>query len=206
MPDREGLSYVSATPRGHNRSRRRRKRRMPKALTAYVRAVDAVNRVIGRAVMLLVFAMMGVLLYSSFTKTFFIPPLWTLEMAQFLMVAYFLLGGAYSLQLGDHVRMDLLYGAWTDRTRTWVDAFTVLFLIFYLALLFYGGLSSTVYAVEYGERSYSAWRPYMAPIKIIMCVGIFMMLLQAISSLIKDVAKLRGLDLGADLPAGEDLA
>ncbi len=177
---------------------------MPKALKTYVRVVDGVNLWIGRCVMLLVFAMMGVLLWSSISKTFFLPSLWTLEMAQFLMVAYFLLGGAYSMQLGAHVRMDLLYGAWSDRTKTWVDAFTVVFLIFYLVLLLYGAYSSTSYALEYGERSYSAWRPYMAPIKLVMSLGILLMLLQAFSTLIKDIAKLRGEDLTAPPGGGSD--
>ena len=43
------------------------------------------------------------------------------------------------------------------------------------------GISSTTYALEYGERSYTAWRPEMAPIKIAMCVGITLMPPQAIA-------------------------
>ena len=165
---------------------------MPNALKVYVRCVEAVNRRVGRAAMYLIFAMAAVLLWSSVSKTFFVPSLWTLEMAQFAMVAYYLLGGPYSLQQGQHVRMDLAYGAWTPRTRAWVDSFTVVFLLVYLILLLYGGLSSTQYALEYGERSYSSWRPYMAPIKIVACIGIFLMLLQAVAVLFRDVAKLRG--------------
>lgn len=168
---------------------------MPKAIRLYVRYVEAVNRRVGRIAMYLIFAMIGVLLYSSFMKTFFLPPLWTLEVAQFLMVAYFLLGGPYSMQLGGHVRMDLVYGAWSDRTKAIVDSITIVFLIAYLALLLYGGLSSTIYALEFGERSYSAWRPYMAPIKITMCVGILLMLLQAFAVWFRDIAKIRGVDL-----------
>ena len=168
---------------------------MPRAIKLYVRYVDAINRRVGRIVMYMIFAMMGILLYSSIMKTFFFPSLWTLETAQFLMVGYFLLGGAYSLQLGAHVRMDLLYGSWRDSTKAWVDLFTVFFLIFYLCILLYGGYSSTEYAIQYGERSYSSWRPYMAPIKIIMCIGIFLMLLQAIAEFFKDIAKLRGSEL-----------
>ena len=119
-------------------------------------------------------------------------PLWPLETAQFLMVAYFLLGGAYAMQLGDHVRMDLLYGRWQPRTRAWVDAVTILFLLFYLVVLLYGGLSSTHYAFEYDETSYSAWSPRMAPIKVRMVVGIALMLLQALAQLFKDIAAVRG--------------
>ena len=165
---------------------------MPKAIRLFVHAVEALNRVVGRFAMYLIFAILGVLLYSSISKTFFVPAAWTLESAQFLMVAYFLLGGAYSMQLDAHVRMDLFYCNWSPRTRAVVDVITIGFLIFYLVLLLYGGISSTQYALEYNETSYSAWSPKMAPIKIIMCIGIALMLLQAIATLFKDIAAARG--------------
>ena len=165
---------------------------MRKGIRAFVRVVDAFNRRVGRFAMYLIFAMLAVLLYSSISKTFFTPSIWTLESAQFLMVAYFLLGGAYSMQLDAHVRMDLAYSAWSPRTRAVVDAITVLMLIFYLVMLLVGGISSTEYAIEYRETSYSAWSPYMAPIKIVMCFGIALMLLQAIATFFKDLYAARG--------------
>ncbi|GAA0579267.1 TRAP transporter small permease subunit [Caenispirillum bisanense] len=180
---------------------------MPQFLIAYVRGINRLSRWIGLAVMYSIFLMMGILLYSSVSKAFFIPPIWSMELAQFVMVAYFLLGGAYSLRANAHVRMDLLYGTWTRRQRTLVDTVTVLCLIAYLVLLLWGGISSTSYALEYGERSYSAWRPYMAPIKIIMCIGILLTLLQAVAILITDIASLRGVEIddageqGGDAPS-----
>ena len=163
---------------------------------AYIRVVDAVNRRIGRVVMYGIFVMMGILLWSSISKTFFLPSLWTLEMAQFAMVAYYILGGPYSIQLGSNVRMDLFYGGWSPRKKAWADAITVLFLIFYLGVLLWGAYESTAYSFQYGgERSPTAWRPYLWPIKVIMCVGIFLMLLQAISELFKDILRLRNLPL-----------
>ncbi|MBO6562398.1 MAG: TRAP transporter small permease subunit [Nisaea sp.] len=168
---------------------------MPRAIRLYVAYVEKMNRFIGRFAMYLIFAMLGVLLYSSLSKAVFLPSLWTLETAQFLMVAYYLLGGGYSMQLGDHVRMDLLYTNWRPRTRSLVDSITVLFLIFYLCLLLYGGYSSTAYAIQYNEQSYSAWAPYMAPVKIVMTFGVLLMLLQAIATLFKDIAAVRGEEL-----------
>ena len=165
---------------------------MRKGIRAFVRVVDAFNLRVGRFAMYLIFAMLAVLLYSSISKTFFTPSIWTLESAQFLMVAYFLLGGAYSMQLDAHVRMDLAYSAWSPRTRAVVDAITVFMLIFYLVMLLVGGISSTEYAIEYKETSYSAWSPYMAPIKIVMCFGIALMLLQAIATFFKDLYAARG--------------
>ncbi|MGF1477094.1 MAG: TRAP transporter small permease subunit [Geminicoccaceae bacterium] len=165
---------------------------MPSWVTRFVHGIESVNRWIGRGAMLLIFAMMGILLYSSVMKTVSIPPLWTLEMAQFVMVAYYMLGGPYSLQQDAHVRMDLAYSRWSPRTKAAVDGVTILFLIFFLGLLLYGGISSSTYALEYGERSYSAWRPYMAPIKILMTVAIFLMLLQAVAVFCRNVASARG--------------
>lgn len=168
---------------------------MHPALCAYVRVVESVNRRVGRATMYLLFVMMAVLLWSSVSKVALVPSLWTLETAQFLMVAYFMLGGPYSLQLGSNVRMDLFYGSWSDRTRAWVDAVTVLTLIFYLGVLLYGAWQSTAYAIEYAERSRTAWRPYMWPIKVCMCVAIVLMILQTAALFLKDVARIRGEEL-----------
>ena len=174
---------------------------MPKPIRIYVRYVDAVSRVVGRFAMYMIFAMMALLLYSSISKTFFTPLMWTLEMAQFSMTAYYLLGGGYSMQLGAHVRMDLLYSRWSSRGQGFTDSLTSFTLIFYLVFLLYGGLSSTAYALKYGEESYSSWAPYMAPIKLIMVFGIMLMLLQAIATFFRDLARARGLDLNAETPA-----
>jgi TRAP-type mannitol/chloroaromatic compound transport system permease small subunit len=161
-------------------------------LEGYVRRVEAFNYRVGRFAMYLIFAMIGILGWSSISKTFFLPSLWTLEMAQFTMMAYFVLGGAYSIQMGSNVRMDLLYGGWSDRRKAAFDAVTVLFLIFFLGVVFYGGWLSTAYSIEYGERTRTAWRPYMWPIKAVMMAGVLLMLLQALAELCRDILKLRG--------------
>lgn len=170
---------------------------MTGAMQTYVRFVDRMNRLIGRIVMYGIFAMMGILLWSSISKTFFLPSLWTLEMAQFAMVAYYILGGPYAVQMGSNVRMDLFYGDWSDRRKAQTDSLTVCFLIVYLAFLLWGGWDSLMYSFQYGgERSPTAWRPYLWPIKSIMVTGIFLMLLQAVSELFKDILRLRGFDMG----------
>ncbi len=61
-----------------------------------------------------------------------------------------------------------------------------------LGMLFGGGLSSTNYAIVYGQKNYTAWSPPLWPIKVVMTAGIFLMLLQLISTFIKDVAIARG--------------
>ncbi len=143
--------------------------------------------------MYMIFLMMGLLLFSSISRTFFDTSfIWIVEMAQFMMAAYYLLGGGYSMQLDAHVRMDLAYDRLSDRGKAVTDLFTVFLLVFYLGFLLAGGISSTEYALQYGQKNYSSWAPPLAPIKIIMCIGILMMLLQVIATFFKDLAKALG--------------
>jgi len=180
---------------------------MPKWIKLYVRYVDTANRVIGRWVMWLVIVMMGVLLYASIARGVFgISYIWIVEASQMILAAYYLLGGGYSLQLDAHVRMDLLYSRWSPRTQARVDTVTSLLVIFYLSMLLFGAISSTKYAIEYGQKNYSSWAPPLAPIKVVMCIGIILMLLQMISVFFKDLAKARGAPLDEDLPSGEAFA
>lgn len=173
-----------------------RLRVMPGPIRAYVRYVDAINRVLGFLVMYMVLVMMGVLLFGSISRYVFRASfLWVIEMSQFLMAAYYLLGGGYTLQIGAHVRMDAFYERWRPRTQAFVDSITAFCLVFYLAFMVRGGISSSTYALEYGQKNYSAWAPPMAPIKIIMTVGIALMLLQAIAIFFRDVAKVTGREI-----------
>jgi TRAP-type mannitol/chloroaromatic compound transport system permease small subunit len=117
--------------------------------------------------------------------------------------------------------MDLFYANWSPRRKAWTDAFSVLFLIFYLVVLLWGALASTAYSLGYFstdtfgfyatlisafftggpdaaaahighlEQSPTAWRPYLWPIKLLMCVGIFLMLLQAVAEFFRSILFIR---------------
>ncbi len=169
---------------------------MPSIIVQYVKWVDFVSTRFGRLAMYGIFLMIGTLLLGAVTRNILnIPLSWTVEMAQFTMTAYYILGGAWSIQLNSHVRMDLLYDRCSDRTRAKIDVWTNFFLVFYLVCLLVGSISSTIYAIEYDQRKFSQWNPSMAPIKIIMVLGIVLMLLQAVSTLFKDIAKSRGIEI-----------
>ncbi len=194
---------------------------MPRWIVVSVRAIEAFNYRVGRFSLWLLFVLAGILMWAIVAKalsrlpvwsmdadpgTFlawfievfkpvFRPPLWTQEMSQYTLVAYFMLGGAYSLQLGSNVRMDLFYQNWTARKKAIFDVFTVFTMIIFLAVMLYGGIESTLYSLEFGERSRSVWRPYMAPIKIVICIGAVMMILQSLCILARDIAILRGKEI-----------
>ena len=92
----------------------------------------------------------------------------------------------------DHVRMDLFYGKLSKKGKAKMDMFTSAFLIFYLIILFIGSITSLVYTIETKQKLFTAWAPYVWPIKTLMLIGILLMLLQAFSTLFKDIAKVNG--------------
>jgi len=169
---------------------------MPKFIVSYVKYVDYISTKFGRVMMYLIFVMIGTLLLGAVTRNILHMPLsWTVELAQFVMAAYYILGGAYSMQMDDHVRMDLIYDNYSDKTKAKIDIFTSGFLMFYLVILLIGSISSATYAIETNQHKFSQWNPSMIPIKVIMVIGIFLMILQTISIFFKDIAKARGIEI-----------
>jgi TRAP-type mannitol/chloroaromatic compound transport system permease small subunit len=166
---------------------------MPKPIRLFVRWVDVLNQWVGRLAMALFFVMGAVMLWSTISRALFGTPVnWALEMTQFLLASYFLLGGAYSLQKGAHVRMDLFYTRFSPRGRAIIDAITILAVIFFLVVLLWGAFSSTQYAIQYNQKNYSAWSPILWPVKVAMTAGILFMLLQVIAQFFRDVAEAIG--------------
>ena len=146
--------------------------------------------------MYLVFVMMFILILSFVTRNIInIPLIWIIEMAQFVMTGYYLLGGGYSMLTDDHVRMDLIYSKFSDKTKALLDSFTSVFLIFYLVVLLIGSISSLTYTIDTNQRLFTAWAPYVWPIKSIMTFGILLMLLQSIAIFFKDLAKVLNKEL-----------
>ncbi len=163
---------------------------MPSIIKYYVKTIDFISLKTGRATMYLDFVMMFILILSFVTRNIInIPLIWIIEMAQFVMTGYYLLGGGYSMLTDDHVRMDLIYSKLKDKTKALLDSLTSVFLIFYLVVLLIGSISSLTYTLETNQRLFTAWAPYVWPIKSIMTFGILLMLLQSIAIFFKDIAK-----------------
>ena len=169
---------------------------MPKIIKYYVKIIDYISEKTGIATMYLVFVMMFILILSFVTRNIInIPLIWIIEMAQFVMTAYYLLGGGYSMLTDDHVRMDLIYSKLKDRTKAILDSITSVFLVTYIIILLIGSISSLTYTIETNQRLFTAWAPYVWPIKSIMTFGILLMLLQSIAIFFKDLSKVLNREL-----------
>ena len=104
----------------------------------------------------------------------------------------FLFSSSYALINEGHVRVDLFYSKFSEKNKARMDAFTSIFLFFYLVTLLYGSISSLNYTLETNQRLFTAWRPYVWPIKSLMTFGILLMLLQTLSMFFKDLYRIKG--------------
>lgn len=169
---------------------------MPAVVEKYVRTMDRISEWVGVFAMYLIYVMIAVLLFDVVTdKVLGMTQNWVIEFAQFTLAAFYFMGGAKTLKDNDHVRMDLIYANLTERGKARVDAVTVFFLIFYLAILLWGSLSSLAYSWETDQRLPSLWAPSLVPIKVLMVACLVLMLMQSLALFLRHVATIRGVEI-----------
>ncbi len=102
-----------------------------------------------------------------------------------------LLGAPYTLKVNEHVRVDLVYGMVTERTRLLIDIFGVMFFLLPICvILIYFTWPWFVESWRIDEISSNAGGLIRWPVKLVLPVGFYLMALQGISEIIKRVAAL----------------
>ncbi len=83
-----------------------------------LRAIDALNEYIGKALSTLAVAFAGIIIYDVFMRyVFHQPTRWAFDVSKQLYGFYFLMLGAYALKHQAHVRVDLLIQRFSPRAR-----------------------------------------------------------------------------------------
>ena len=154
------------------------------------RALDAVTRAVGRVVAWLIIPMVASLVYEVTARYVFdAPTVWAYDMTYMLYGTFFMLGSAWTLQRGGHIRTDSFYGEWSPRTRAIVDAICYL-LLFLPAMAVFLKLGAEYFwkSFQQNERIVtSPWLPIVWPFKLVMPVTALLLILQGVSELIKSL-------------------
>ena len=114
-----------------------------------------------------------------------------LEAQWYMFAAIVLLGASYTLKVNEHVRVDLIYGMVSERTRTWIDLLGgIFFLLPMCAIMIYFTWPWFLEAWHSGEVSSNAGGLIRWPVKLILPVGFALVALQGVSEIIKCIAAL----------------
>lgn len=166
-----------------------------RALLKLSNAIDWLNAQVGRWVIWLILGSTVISgINASVRKAFNVSSNAYLEVQWYLFAAAFLLASGYTLLNGEHVKIDVLYGRLSTRTRMWIDALGFAFFLtpMCLVVLFFG-VPFFLQGFHSGEMSSNAGGLIRWPVYLMMPLGFALLLLQGWSELIKRIAFLRGL-------------
>ena len=117
-----------------------------------------------------------------------------LEIQWYLFSAIFLFGAGYTLMRNEHVRIDLIAGRLSKRAQTWIDIFGILFFLLPMAIaVMYMSWPIFLLALHSDEQSSNAGGLTVWPVRLLVPIGFFLLVLQGISELIKRFGFLQGL-------------
>jgi TRAP-type mannitol/chloroaromatic compound transport system permease small subunit len=140
--------------------------------------------------------MSGGLFYEVIARYFFhAPTMWAYELTYQLYGSHFMLGAAYTLYKGKHIRTDIFYERYPAKWQGRIDAVLYLFFFFPgMVLFFWAGWEEALHAWIIGELSEATpWRPPLYPFKTVIPVAAAMLLIQGVSEFLKSLyAALRG--------------
>ena len=165
------------------------------ALLKLSRQIDALNERIGQAALWLVLVVVLISAANAIMRYVFnYSSNAFLEIQWYLFGLIFLSCSGYTLLRNEHVRIDLISGKLSKRGQTWIDIIGILFFLMPMAIaIMILSWPVFIHALESNEMSNSAGGLIVWPARFIVPAGFFLLILQAISELIKRIGFLKGL-------------
>jgi TRAP-type mannitol/chloroaromatic compound transport system permease small subunit len=163
---------------------------MPRWMAAIIVAVDTISLWTGRLIAWLTLPLTAAMTYEVTARYFFTAPtVWAYDISRMLYGAMFVLGAAYALSKGIHIRSDFIYRKWSVRTQGRVDLALYLVCFFpAMLILLYVSTDWAWASLSRGERGTdTAWMPLLGPVKSTLPVGVALLILQGISETLKAV-------------------
>jgi len=159
-------------------------------LVKTVRVIDKFTDTTGTAVAWLNVPLVVVVAWEVIARyAFGAPTTWSFEITYMLYGTIFMLGAAYALHKGAHIRTDFFFEKWSIRTKGVIDS--TAYLVFFFPAIFTFLLvswSEGWYAVSIGERSeQTPWRPLLWPFKMVVPLACLLLLIQGVSETIKSL-------------------
>ena len=174
-------------------------------MIGYIRFADQLSAWFGKTFGWLVILMTFGMAYEVLVRYAFNRPTpWALDLSFIMYGTMFMMGGAYTLSRGGHVRGDFLYRTWRPQTQALVD------LVLYILFFFPGILALVFTGWKYSSRSWgyaevSVNSPAGIPIyqfkSVIVAAGI-LLLIQGLAQVFRCIICMR---TGEWLQADEDV-
>ena len=157
---------------------------------AVIRTIDAITEWSSYLFLLLIIPLIFANVIEVFARYVLRDPtIWALDVTTMSYAALFMLGSALALLKGAHVRTDLLWEGFSDRTKGMIDSIAFLFLFLpTMAVLFYISVDDFMYSISINERGSSgAWTPVLWPLRGVIPLSAALLFMQGVSELMKSL-------------------
>ena len=165
-----------------------------KGLLSLSEHIDRVNETVGKAMGAAILA--AVLISAGnavIRKAFNISSNSWLELQWYLFGAAFMLAAAYTLKQNEHIRIDILYGAFSRRTQHWIDLLGhIFFLMPFVLLMSFMLVPYAWRAYVNGDISTNSGGLVIWPARALLALGFILLSFQGVSEIIKKIAVMRG--------------
>lgn len=146
------------------------------------RTIDWISEWSGQIVSFMIYAGILMLVFEVISRYFFsAPTVWAHGYTQRLFGSYFILVGAYTLWKNAHVRVDILYERFSIRVRAVFDILNYALMILWTSVLVKEGITFFFNSWKIREADEMALAHPVYPVKFLLVVGVFLILLQGLS-------------------------
>lgn len=150
--------------------------------------IDVISEWSGKLVSFLILPLIIFIVYDVVMRYVFNAPTdWAHEVSYFMFGALWVIGGAFALRFGAHVKMEVIYERLPLKVRAILDLITAPLFFAFLGVLLWTGWELAWSSVLRLEHSNSFWSPPVYPVKLIIPLGAFLFLLQGIVKFIRDL-------------------
>jgi TRAP-type mannitol/chloroaromatic compound transport system permease small subunit len=160
------------------------------ALLAIIRAIDSFTDRSGTLISWLSLPLVAVVTFEVAARYLFnAPTIWAFDMTYMLYGTLFMLGAAYALHKGAHIRTDFFWEQFSIRRKGVIDSISYIVFFFpSLAMLLFISLNEAAYAWRINEMSdQTPWRPILWPFKAVVPLTCVLLLIQGISEFLKSL-------------------
>jgi len=165
------------------------RRSLVRKMRALVKGIDAISEWSGKIFSWFVVAIITLSLFEVFTRRFLgKPTIWTHEIISYLFCGAVLLTIAYTMKHKAHANVDIIYEKLSPKTQAIWDLISyTLFSVIFTIVVLYEGTRFAASSWAMMERTPSAFNFYIFPAKTMLPVGFFLVALQMISDIVKNI-------------------
>ncbi len=158
-------------------------------MEAFCRYIDTLNDWAGKVASLLFIPLIFIVTIEVVARYFFNSPTrWAWPVNIQLGAVLIIIGGGHTLLHGGHVAVDVVVLRLSPRARTIIDLVTSVLVFFSVGALLWLAIGEAGWSVALRERlQMSIWEPPLYPLKIVVAIGVFLLLIQAIAKFIRDL-------------------